>query len=124
MLVCLKELYIEFKKQNLQLKTVSWCITVASKGSHTVCVCSYHQSVKLLCSAIPGNLVYKEYMKICVCDLADWNCIFHLCENCHDITNLSCHLKNNDFDDDDDDDDDKINYKQWLATDCTTLSCI
>ena len=73
-------------------------------------------------------------MNICVYDLADWNCIFHLCENCHDITNLIYHLKNifenNDFDDDDndddddDDDDDKINYKQWLATDCTTLSCI
>ena len=34
-------------------------------------------------------------------------------------------MKNNDFDDDDDDDDDdKINYKQWLATDCIILSCI
>ena len=80
LLVRLKELYIEFKKRNLQLKIgftkfcelrPKWCKTVASKGSHTVCVCSYHQNVKLLCSAIPGNLDYKEYMNLCVCDLAD-----------------------------------------------------
>ena len=96
-LVCLKELYIEFKKRNPQLKIgftkfcelrPKWCITAASKGSHTVCVCSYHQNVKLLCSAIPGNLDYKEYMNLCVCDLADPHCMFHLCENCPDITNL------------------------------------
>ena len=28
------------------------------------------------------------------------------------------------FEDNDFDDDDKINYKQWVATDCTTLACI
>ena len=28
------------------------------------------------------------------------------------------------FEDNDFDDDDKINYKQWIATDCTTLACI
>ena len=127
MLVCLKEFYIEFKKCNPQLKigfTIfcvlpKWCITAASKGSHTVCVCS-HQNVKLLCSAISGNLDYKEHMNLCVCDLADQNCMFHLCENCPDITNLSNYLKNI-FEDNDFDDDDKINYRQWVATDCTTL---
>ena len=49
--------------------------------------------------------------------------MFHLCENCPDITNLSNYLKNI-FEDNDFDDDDKINYKQWAATDCTTLACI
>ena len=57
LLVHLKELYIELKKRNPQLKIgftkfcelcPKWCITAASKGSHTVCVCSYHQNVKLL----------------------------------------------------------------------------
>ena len=132
LLVPLKDLYIEFKKRNPQLKIgftkfcelhPKWCITAASKGSHTVCVCSYHQNVKLLCSAIPGNLDYKQYMNLCVCDLADRNCMFHLCENCPDITNLSNYLKNI-FEDNDFDDDEKINYKHWVATDCTTLACI
>ena len=54
---------------------------------------------------IPGNLDYKEYMNLCVSDLEDRNLMFHLCENCPDITTLSNCLKNiledNDFDDDD-----------------------
>ena len=49
--------------------------------------------------------------------------VFHLCENCPDITNLSNYLKNI-FEDNDFDDDDKINYKQWVATDRTALACI
>ena len=59
LLVRLKELYIEFKKRNPQLKIdftklcelrSKWCITAAGKGSHTVCLCSYNQNLKLLCS--------------------------------------------------------------------------
>ena len=100
-----------------------WCLTVASKDSHTVCVCSYHENVKLLCFAIPGNLDYKEYMNLCVFDLVDQNCMFHSCENCPDITNLTNYLKNI-FEDNDFDDDDKIIYKQWVVTDCTNLACI
>ena len=69
LLVRLKVLDIEFKKPKPQLKVgftkfcelrTKWCITVASKGSHTVCVCSYHQNMKLLCSTIPENLDYKN----------------------------------------------------------------
>ena len=74
-------------------------------------VCSYHQNVKLLCSTIPGNLDYKEYMNLCVCDLADPSSMFHLCELCPDIKILTNYLKNI-FEDNYSDDDDKINYKQ------------
>ena len=89
---------------------------MASRGSHTVCVCSYHQNVKLLSSAVPGNLDYKIYMNLSVCDSADQNYMFHLYENCPDITNISKYLKNI-FEDNDFDDGDKINYRQWVATD-------
>ena len=132
MLVCLKELYTESEKRNPQLKICftkfcelrpKRCIAVASKGSHKACVCSYHQNAKLLCSAIPGNLDCKEYMNLCVCDLADPNCMFHLCESCPNITNLSNYLKNI-FEDNDFDNDDKISYKQCVATDCISLACI
>ena len=109
-------MYIEFEKRNPQLK-------IGFTKFRGLFVCSYHQNVTLLCSAIPGNLDYKQYMNLCVCDLADRNCMFHLCENCPDITNLSNYLKNI-FEDNDLDDDDKINYKQWVATDRTALACI
>ena len=49
--------------------------------------------------------------------------MFYLCENYPDLTNLSNYLKNI-FEDNDFDDDDKINYKQWVATDRTTLAWI
>ena len=49
--------------------------------------------------------------------------MFHLCENCPDITNLSNYLKNI-FEDNGFDDDDKTNYKQWVATDHIALACI
>ena len=128
---CLKDLYIEFKKSNSQLKMgfkkfcelpLKWYIAVTRKDSHNVCVSSYHQNVKLLYSAIPGNLDYKEYMNLCVCDLADRNCMFHFCKNCPDITNLSNYLKNI-FEGIDFDDDDKINYKQWVVADRIILAC-
>ena len=86
-------------------------------------MCSYHQNVKLLCSTNPGILDYKEYMNLCECDLADPNRMFHLREICPDTTILTNYLKNT-FEDNDSDDDDKINYKQWVASDLTTLSCI
>ena len=49
--------------------------------------------------------------------------MFYYCENCPDITNLSTYL-NNIFEDNDFDDNEKINYKQWVATDCTSLKTV
>ena len=127
MLVCLKEFYIEFRKCNPQLKigfTIfcvlpKWCITAASKGSHTVCVCS-HQNVKLLCSAISGNLDYKEHMNLCVYMWFGRSKLYVSFVWKLPRYSKSNYLKNI-FEDNDFDDDDKINYRQWVATDCTTL---
>lgn len=88
-LVCLKELYLEFKKLYPEHKVgfskfcelrPKWCITVDSSGSHSVCVCSYHQNAKLMCAALPNDrlISYKDLMNICVCNVDSRNCMFHL----------------------------------------------
>ena len=49
--------------------------------------------------------------------------MFHLHEIFPNITNLSNYLKNV-FEHSHFDEDDKINYKQWVTTNVTTLRCI
>ena len=52
--------------------------------------------MKLLNYAILGNLDHKDLMKLCVCDLTEWNRMFRLCENCR----LKQIFDENVFDDD------------------------
>ena len=56
LLANLKELYLEFIKSNddeisfskfCELRRPKWCVTVNSRGMHSVCVCQQHQKVKL-----------------------------------------------------------------------------
>ncbi len=67
LLLNLKELYAEYKKQSsiLGYKTFGFSlfaskrpanvVTVGSSGTHAVCVCVYHQNVKLMLSALYIN---------------------------------------------------------------------
>ena len=128
-LLRLKELYLEFKKLYPDIKVgfskfcefrPRWCVTVNSSGMHYVCVCSYHQNVKLLCSVIPVKCDYKDLMDLCVCSVNNRNCMFHLCEHCPQRDNLSNTL-NQHFEANDYDGNDVISYKQWVSTDRTTL---
>lgn len=70
LLVNIKELYAEYKKQFSEDKISfskfsdlrpKWCVTVGGTGTHYVCVCEIHQNVKLLCFSIPGNLDYINH---------------------------------------------------------------
>ena len=130
-LVRLKEIHLEFKKLYPEHKVgfnkfcelrPKWCLTVDSSGSHSVCVCSYHQNAKLMCSALPNShlIYYKDLMKVCVCNIDSRNCMFHLCSNCPGKINLKTYLENV-FEKNDFDFDDQITYKQWVSTDRTAL---
>lgn len=41
-------------------------LLVRASGTHSVCVCSIHQDVKLLFDALPNN-TYKTLLKLIVC---------------------------------------------------------
>ncbi|XP_065669184.1 uncharacterized protein LOC136088691 [Hydra vulgaris] len=92
LLVNMKELHIEFKKKYNYLKVgfskfcelrPKWCIPVGgASGLHAVCVCQYHQNVKLLVQKIPGISDYKILLKLMVCSIKNRDCMLHSCDKC------------------------------------------
>ena len=61
------------------------CVTVNSHGIHSVCVCIYHQNVKLMMHSIHLNMPYQDLLLKLVCNLQLEECMFHRCSNCPDI---------------------------------------
>lgn len=91
-----------------------WCILADSAGTHSVCVCSIHQNVKLLLDAIKIEETYKDLIKFLVCDSENPNCMLRHCDKCPTDEKLSEILKQKlDYLDDDD----EIEYSQWMNTD-------
>ena len=87
----LNELYTEFKKINPDIKIgfskfctlrPKWCVSAGAAGTHSVCVCTYHQNAILLLSAISWNITYKDLMAKVVCDTLSNECMVHRCMNC------------------------------------------
>ena len=101
------------------------CITVGCRGSHSVCVCTIHQNVKLMLSVLPTNeqstiLTYYDLMGKLVCSLDSKLCMIHRCRECPGAEGLTsyletlCELQV-------DDTDEVVYYKQWVTVDRTTL---
>ena len=91
LLLNIKEIFIEFKKQYPIVKIgfskfcklrPKWAKTVNHSGMYSVCVCQYHQNVKLLVSIIPLKLYYREVFSKIVCSIDSRKCMFHLCFKC------------------------------------------
>ena len=87
----LKEPYPAFKDKHPDLKISfskfaslrpKWCITVGPKGTHSVCVCTAHQNVKLLLSSVNLSKDYHELLELIVCDRNSKECMIHRCESC------------------------------------------
>lgn len=85
LLANISEIYACFKTENPDVKIgfstfallrPKWCVPVGSAGSHNVCVCTYHQNVKLMVSAINPSLNYKNILQLCVCDMSEQNACF------------------------------------------------
>ncbi|XP_065665336.1 uncharacterized protein LOC136086777 [Hydra vulgaris] len=119
----LKELYAKFKTCYPDIKTCfsnfcshrpKWCITVGASGTHTVCVCTYHQNVKLMINAVELSKDYHELIDMLVCSRANKNCMIHRCLMCPEDSALVYYLENELYsqDDIDEDDDYCIDYKQ------------
>lgn len=124
----LKELY-EIYKSNRNSPQIGfssfcslrppYCILAGGTGTHTVCVCTYHQNPKLQLDALGEcGLTYKDLMDYAVCDISNKECMLRRCENCDGETGvrsfLEC-LDNVDYAKA------TICYKQWLTTDRCTL---
>ena len=86
---------------------------------HTICVCTYHQTVKLMLNTVNTSLNYKDVLKLCVCSTENSDCMFHHCDLCPEQTVVCNFLKeqlllNYMIDD-------LIKYKEWVSTDRSNL---
>ena len=139
----LKELYAAFKEKNPEMKISfskfaslrpKWCISVGPKGTHSVCVCSIHQNVKLMLSAINSEKDYHELLEMIVCNRDSKECMVHRCPSCPGVDNLLGFLKqkfssniaenetaDESSEDEDDEDDETVTFKQWTTTDRADL---
>ena len=87
-----------------------WCISVGgASGLHAVCVCEYHQNVKLLVSQIPGVSDYRILLEKVVCDTTNRICMLHGCDNCPGSSALKEYLKEL-FEEHSID---HVNFRQW-----------
>ncbi|KAG1656070.1 ARL14 effector protein [Nymphon striatum] len=133
LLANIKEIYGEYKLKYPEIRIgfskfcelrPKWCITVGASGTHSVCVCTIHQNVKLLLAAIPKfDSDYKELLKLMMCDPLSRSCNLHLCDLCPGkqaiCTAVETHLKDHELEMEDD-----ISYTQWVSTDRTQIeSC-
>ena len=127
LLVNLHELYVAFKKDYRNEKIgfskfcslrPKWCIIVGSSGTHSVCVCTYHQNAKLLVSAIKWQKKYKALMNIIVCNVDDRECMVHRCSNCPGTKALRLFLKK---ELEGMDPEEEFYFNQWQSTDRTSL---
>lgn len=123
LLVNLKEMFENFRQKEVHEKIgfskfcelrPRWCVTVGSRGSHSVCICEIHQNVKLMITALHklGVNDYEELMRKLVCDTKSRNCMMHRCDKCPGIESFSNYLLSL-FTQAEMNDDDQIPFKQW-----------
>jgi hypothetical protein len=74
------------------------CIMAGARGTHSVCVCTIHQNVKLMLEACKISeltrnsehhlSVYQNCLSIMICNPPQTNCFFCDCSKCPGPTNL------------------------------------
>lgn len=124
LLLCnLNELFVKFKETYPDVKIgrskfcelrPKWCIIAGASGTHSVCVCSYHQNVKLMIDGAKLNVDYKDLIEALVCDVNKYECMMGECEECGDENALVNTLLESDEINEMPDD---IVYKQWVTVD-------
>ena len=90
----LRELYATFKDKHPDLRNSfskfaslrpKWYITVGTKGTHSVCMCTAHQNVTLLFSSVNLSKDYHQLLQLTVCNRNSKECMIHRCESCSDV---------------------------------------
>ncbi|XP_044579666.1 uncharacterized protein LOC123261861 [Cotesia glomerata] len=132
----LKELYELFKERHPDCRVgfskfaslrPQHCVLAGSSGTHTICVCSIHQNVKLMMlgcnlAALTEQLAtplltYSDCLKIIICQNPTSDCFFYNCDRCPGIQTLKDLLLNvleeNGID--------EITYKYWISNPRTSL---
>ena len=124
----LREIYCEFKERFPDRKIgfskfaelrPKHCVLAGASGTHTVCVCTIHQNVKLMSleMQIPELPTYHHCLAKTMCNPPHPRCYLGECDACPGIEALKEELLTH-FDETDAE---QIIYKQWVSTDRSTL---
>ena len=115
-LYSLSELFVSFKQQYPDHKIgrsafcslrPKWCVLPGSAGTHNVCVCKYHQNVKLMVEGAKLNTDYKDLIDLLVCDSQSSDCMLDECQFCPGKDFLLERLGS---------ETDDVTFKQWVHT--------
>ena len=97
------------------------CVLAGANGTHSVCVCTIHQNVKLMSLVqemqIPELPTYHHCLAKIVCNPPHPRCYLRECDACPEIETLKAELLTY-FDEIDVE---QIIYKQWVSTNRSTL---
>ncbi|KAK3911628.1 ARL14 effector protein [Frankliniella fusca] len=135
-LTTLTELFQLFRKEHpeVQVKFVKFaslrpkhCVLAGGSGTHSVCVCKYHQNFKLLLEGANFKKydqelnTYYDFLGACICNPPRAECyIESCCPTCPGADSLEIKLKKlleDNFVD-------KVLYQQWTSTDRCCLETI
>lgn len=122
-LMNLAEAYALFKQQNIgrkigfstfaSLRPAECVLALSNVGTHCVCVCAYHQNVKLVFESMKKLFdvdSYRDLFKRMLCASPSNACHLNLCQNCPGVNEMEKHLcalmENNEMD--------TVSYKQWI----------
>lgn len=133
------ELYRNFKSENPEVKIgfskfaelrPKNCVLAGASGTHSVCVCTIHQNVKLM--LIGGKIAeltknddvplisYQHCLAAITCNPAQSECFLNECSNCPGPSKLIDHLRAIM----EEEMVENITYKQWVSVDRTTLETV
>lgn len=99
------------------------CVLAGAAGTHSVCVCIYHQNPKLMVDALGvPQLSCGSLMGMAVCSTESENCMMHKCAECPGREALFKKLE--EITSDSGDYGEEIEYKQWISTDRCTLTTV
>lgn len=107
------------------------CILAGGSGTHTVCVCTTHQNVKLMMSSIGFSSIswdgdssplksYHSCLAKIMCNPPSQECWMNECKQCPGVEPLHDALVNQ-FEDNLVD---EVTYKQWITVDRCTMESI
>ena len=136
----LREAYKLFKTKHPSLKVrfskfaelrPKECILAGGAGTHSVCICTIHQNIKLmiigsgLSCCTEGEEIHLSDYTSCLaattCNEKSIDCFFHQCSDCNSLSNNFAEYLETIFEKHMIDD---ISYKRWISTDRTTLETI
>ena len=102
-----------------------WCVLAGPKGTHSVCVCTIHQNVKLMLSAIGLEKSYNEIIEMIICSRESKVCMIHRCNLCPGIQVVQNFLMQflkqaqepEEYFESDENEELTTDFKQWTTTD-------